>query len=316
MSNRILIYDCSNLVIRFCSTMGSAGKSKIISAMLNNIRVEVNNRNVNFVVMAFDHGSSEFRKKLFPEYKAQRKAQREKTPADVKATELRYEIINEFIEVCRTIGLPVFYSYGIEADDLISFAATYSADPVTIISTDKDFLQLVSERITVYSPVKQIEYKPRTILKDLPYLKPSELKAYLVMTKVILGDKSDNLPNIPKIGEVKAAGLLERFFTKKLTDDDRKLFLEHKDLLQLNRQLVDLTQLPLDFQDKIFKELLKCLKIALEFSKNSEKIESISEKYTLNLNWVKAINSDLLTTIKRFISTLTYSKVVEGEEKQ
>lgn len=309
----ILVIDGNNLVFRFAAAMKNSTKEKIISTMLNNIRSEVNKRNIEFLLVACDYGASSFRTKIFPEYKAQRKKQREKTPADIKATEKRYEVINEFIQVLRILGIPIFYKYGIEADDLIAFVATYTQEPVTIISTDKDFLQLVSPKVTVYSPVKDIEYKPNVLLKDLPFLKPSDLRAYLVLLKTISGDNSDNIPNIPKVGEVTCNKILEQFFTNTLTDKHKEILQENAEQLKLNRQLVDLTRLPLDFQDMIYKELLNCLQVAYKMSQNSENLSRISEKYIVKLTWVQMLNSMLFNNIQKFVKSLTYSKIVEGE---
>jgi 5'-3' exonuclease len=87
----------------------------------------------------------------------------------------------------------------IEADDAIAYIAneifTEPENRVTIVSTDRDFLQLVNERITVWSPVKKIMYTPSVMREEFGL----DSKNYLLY-RALTGDKSDNIPGINGVG--------------------------------------------------------------------------------------------------------------------
>ena len=87
-----------------------------------------------------------------------------------------------------------------EADDTMAYLATRFAPThdVVIMSSDQDFLQLVSPKITVYSPTKKKFYTPERVKEEYG-LPPQN---YLQM-KILLGDDSDNVPGVPKLGPKK-----------------------------------------------------------------------------------------------------------------
>ena len=88
----------------------------------------------------------------------------------------------------------------VEADDTIAYLAHkfQKENDVVIMSSDQDFLQLVNEKITVYSPTKKKFYDPNKVLEEYG-LPPQN---YLQM-KILLGDSSDNVPGVPKLGPKK-----------------------------------------------------------------------------------------------------------------
>jgi DNA polymerase-1 len=147
----------------------------------------------------FDYSSKTFRNELFPEYKANRS----EPPEDLIP---QFGLIRH---ATRAFGLPCIEMEGFEADDLI---ATYSrlaceagAD-TTIVSSDKDLMQLVGQTVSMYDPMKDREIRvPEVIEKwGVPPEKMIDLQA-------LTGDSVDNVPGVPGIGPKTAAQLLAEY---------------------------------------------------------------------------------------------------------
>ncbi|MBS3648688.1 DNA polymerase I [Pseudaminobacter sp. 19-2017] len=147
----------------------------------------------------FDYSSKTFRNELYAEYKANRSA-----PPD--------DLIPQFgliREATRAFHLPCLEMEGFEADDLI---ATYcrlaceAGGDTTIISSDKDLMQLVGPTVSMYDPMKDRQIGiPEVIEKwGVPPEKMIDLQA-------LTGDSIDNVPGVPGIGPKTAAQLLEQF---------------------------------------------------------------------------------------------------------
>ena len=99
------------------------------------------------------------------------------------------------LPLCLNLPLTVLSVDNAEADDVIAYISKqiYNKDEnnITILSTDKDFLQLVDNRITVWSPTKKKVYKPDTVLNE--YGIPSH---NFIFYRAIDGDKSDSIPGL------------------------------------------------------------------------------------------------------------------------
>ena len=114
-------------------------------------------------IIVFDgKGGSNRRRKIFPEYKAGRKMSlRLNRFTDVSLTreqehKMMIQQLNRVIEYLECLPLTITNVPNIEADDVIGYASKHCfKDNCTIMSTDKDFLQLVDERIKVWSPTKK-----------------------------------------------------------------------------------------------------------------------------------------------------------------
>ncbi|MER2535813.1 MAG: DNA polymerase I [Rhizobiaceae bacterium] len=147
----------------------------------------------------FDYSSKTFRNELYAEYKANRSA-----PPD--------DLIPQFgliRQATRAFDLPCLEMEGFEADDLIAtyckLACEAGAD-TTIISSDKDLMQLVGPTVSMYDPMKDRQIGvPEVIEKwGVPPGKMIDLQA-------LTGDSVDNVPGVPGIGPKTAAQLLEQF---------------------------------------------------------------------------------------------------------
>jgi 5'-3' exonuclease len=155
------------------------------------------------IICVFDgQASSSSRKNIDPEYKANRNIKRITNWEifDDKDDEFQSMTMQmgRLVEYLQCLPLTLISIDKIEADDTISYLAQkFGANnkKVTIVSSDKDFLQIVDENIEVYSPIKKKTYGKKEIQEELGLLPEN----YLIM-KALLGDSSDNLTGIKGLG--------------------------------------------------------------------------------------------------------------------
>ena len=151
------------------------------------------------VGIIFDAPGKTFRHDLFPDYKANR----EKPPEDLVVQ------IEPLLTAIQNLGLPLIRIQGVEADDVIGTLARQAENNniQTLIATgDKDFAQLVSERIKLIDTMKNITTDQSGVL-DKFGLRPEQIIDYLALA----GDPSDNIPGIPKVGPKTAAKWLQQY---------------------------------------------------------------------------------------------------------
>ena len=149
--------------------------------------------------VVFDKGRSVARSMLYPAYKANRPS----LPDDFRAQ------LDMVRDATRAFGLPVIEHDGIEADDLIASYATAfveNGDDVIIISADKDMMQLLGDGISMFDPIKD-----RFVTDEDVIAKLGVLPAQAVDAQALIGDPSDNIPGVPKIGPKTAGALLTQF---------------------------------------------------------------------------------------------------------
>ena len=155
------------------------------------------------VGVAFDISRQSFRTETFPEYKANRSS----TPNEFKGQ------ISLIQEVLAALAIPVITAEGFEADDVIATLATQAeADglEVLICSGDRDVFQLVSAQVTVLYPRKGVSDMARmtpAAVEERYGLTPGQYADFAALR----GDPSDNLPNIPGVGEKTAAKWVREF---------------------------------------------------------------------------------------------------------
>ena len=194
----------------------------------------------------FDYSSKTFRKEIFPDYKANRSAPPE-------------ELIPQFgliRQATRAFNLPCIETDGFEADDIIATyarqAETTGAD-VTIISSDKDLMQLVSPNVHMYDSMKDKQIGIPDVIEKWG-VTPDKMIDLQAMT----GDSVDNVPGIPGIGPKTAAQLLEEFGdldtllarAEEIKQQKRREnIIANADLARISRRLVTLrTDVPLDLE--------------------------------------------------------------------
>src|SRR5947208_13992109 len=233
------------------------------------------------LAVVFDKSEITFRNKLYPEYKAHRTA----APDDLIP---QFPLIRQAV---RAFDLPCLEQIGFEADDLI---ATYVREAcergatATIVSSDKDLMQLVTDFVTVYDTMKDRRIGiPEVIEKfGVPPAKVVEVQA-------LAGDTSDNVPGVPGIGVKTAAQLIIEYGdleTLLLRAGEikqpkrREALIEHAEKARISRQLVLLDdkvrlEVPLDelaVHEPDARKLIAFLK-AMEFSTLTRRVADYSQ---------------------------------------
>jgi DNA polymerase-1 len=150
------------------------------------------------LAVAFDPHGGSFRKRVYADYKAGRDAQ----PEDLSA---QFPVVRELIEA---FGIPILEVEDFEADDVIATVAVQTPEDmrVTIISSDKDLMQLVSERVTLFDGIGDRRYEPADVEKRFG-VPPSQM----LDLRALVGDPSDNIPGVKGIGEKGAAKLITQW---------------------------------------------------------------------------------------------------------
>ena len=175
-------------------TAGIYGFARELLRVLENEKPE-------YLAVAFDVGKT-FRDKIFPEYKGTR----EKMPDDLRP---QIERIRQMVD---TFNIPRLEMEGYEADDVLGSVARIAAEQglgIKIITGDRDLLQLVNKRTAVYLAGDDQNY-----ITDEDVIRKLGVRADQVVDyKAIVGDKSDNIPGVPGVGEKTAISLLEKFGT-------------------------------------------------------------------------------------------------------
>jgi len=150
------------------------------------------------VAVAFDPRGGSFRRRIDASYKAGRDAQ----PEDLSA---QLPLVNELIDA---FGIQRLEVEDFEADDVIATLVAEAPEDVdvSIISTDKDLMQLVDERVELVDSVKDLRYGPRQVEERFGV--PPE---GMLDLRALVGDSSDNIPGVKGIGEKGAAQLLRQW---------------------------------------------------------------------------------------------------------
>jgi 5'-3' exonuclease len=161
------------------------------------------------VVVVFDGpGSTAARKNVNSDYKANRQIKRITNWEMYDDKEQEYASmsaqIERLVEYLHMLPVDLLAIDKVEADDVIAYIGKeFDQSKVTIVSSDKDFMQIVNDRIQIYSPVKKKVYGPAEVLEEQGVL-PSN---YLIV-KSLLGDNSDNLSGVKGLG---IKGIIKHF---------------------------------------------------------------------------------------------------------
>jgi DNA polymerase-1 len=148
-------------------------------------------------VVVFDAKGKTFRDEIYTEYKANRPPM----PDDLR------EQIAPIHQIIEAMGMPMLIIDGVEADDVIgtlAVQATAAKQPVVISTGDKDIAQLVNEHITLINTMNNSAMDRAGVIEKFG-IPPELIIDYLAL----LGDKSDNIPGVPGVGEKTALGLLQ-----------------------------------------------------------------------------------------------------------
>ncbi|KGD62183.1 DNA polymerase I [Alcanivorax nanhaiticus] len=150
-----------------------------------------------YMAVIFDAKGKTFRDELFEEYKSNRPPM----PDDLRAQ------VQPLHDLIRAMGLPLIIEEGVEADDVIgTFARIFGEQgkPVLISTGDKDMAQLVNDKVTLINTMNDALYDIDGVIKKFG-VGPELIIDFLAL----MGDKVDNIPGVPGVGEKTALGLLQ-----------------------------------------------------------------------------------------------------------
>ena len=198
-----------------------------------------------YIAAIFESGKT-FREEMHKEYKANR-------------TEMPPDLGDQIPYIRRTLEamrIPILQFPGFEADDVIGALATQAAEvaDVVIVSSDKDMLQLVNDRVHMYNPVKEDIWYDAETAEQFMGVKPAQISDLLAL----MGDSVDNIPGAPGIGEKGARDLIQRFGSVEATIEhaaevERKTYREslqnNRDQILMSKKLATIdTTVPVEFQ--------------------------------------------------------------------
>ena len=270
VNNRVLIVDGLNLYLRAFAVNGALNDNGVpvggLTGFLRSLAYAIREVNPTRVIIVYDgQGGSQRRRKILPDYKANRTPGKRITRwdafKDARAEKDAMKIqFSRLIEYLDFLPVNVISIDKIEADDTIAYIAhTLLDEDVTILSADQDFLQLVDERITVWSPTKKKFYTPRMVMDD--YGVPAH---NFLMYKVLMGDKSDNIEGVKGLGPKKLPKIVPDLLTQTTLDLDfilehagkgeepmHKKISESETQLRLNEKLMDLKNPPISGELKL-----------------------------------------------------------------
>lgn len=195
------------------------------------------------LAVVLDSGGKNHRHKIFPAYKSHRPP----APEDLVS---QFPLIRE---ACQALGASIIESPGQEADDLIATYArlgTKEGYNVNIISSDKDLMQLVNDRVTMFDPLKNKIIDKNGVVEKFG-VPPDKV----IDVQALMGDSADHIPGIPGVGPKTATqlildhGSLDNVYAHidGMAPSKRKENLvQHKDLAYISRELVTLIDLPIE----------------------------------------------------------------------
>ncbi|MDX1950055.1 MAG: DNA polymerase, partial [Rickettsiales bacterium] len=304
-------------------------------------KVSTNNAENIYLILVFDSGKDSFRNEIYAEYKANRPD----APDDLKP---QFAIVRE---AAIALNLEPIEVIGFEADDIIASYAKKAKNEgfkVTIVSVDKDLMQLVDEDINMYDPMRDRVIGIHEVVEKFGVTPDKVLDVLSLM-----GDSSDNVPGVPGIGIKTAAELINQYqnidnlingLSSIKQEKRRKTLEENIDKLHLSKKLISLdfnVELNYDFENfRIkendekslfdfaskynFKSLLSKVKI------NNQLIQENNFNSSLNLTKIsKSANSigflnevkfvelsqpfDLISLFNRHLSCEVFINFTEGE---
>lgn len=206
---KILLIDGNNAAWRMIKRLPALSVKgqdiQMVYGFLRMIRSVIEQFEPNVVLVIWDDGHSEYRKKIFPAYKGNRGGDEDHIK-ELTSLNKQKIVLNSIFSL---LNIPTTSWPGTEADDIIGICSTeLEGDFKTIVSADMDMLHLVDEDVQVWSPMKSILYTHKNFRSRIGDLSPEQ---HLEM-KALIGDPSDNIPGVAKgFGEVTARELLKRY---------------------------------------------------------------------------------------------------------
>jgi DNA polymerase-1 len=241
------------------------------------------------LAVIFDKSEKTFRTEMYPQYKAHRPD----LPEDLRP---QFPLIRDAV---RAFEIPCLEQAGFEADDLIATYARLACEAgatTSIVSSDKDLMQLVNDCVTMYDTMKDKRIGAAEVMEKFG-VGPDKV----IEVQALIGDSSDNVPGVPGIGVKTAAQLIGEYGDLETLlkrageikqDKRRQTLIDNAELARISKKLVTLDQnVPLDVEvDQLavhepdYKNLIGFLK-AMEFSTITRRV---AEKAGIDATSVQA----------------------------
>ncbi|MGL1930350.1 MAG: DNA polymerase I [Desulfotalea sp.] len=246
------IYRAYHAVVPLSNSKGVATNATL--GFVNMINKLIKDKEPQYIVVAFDSRGPVFRHEMYKEYKANRPPM----PEDL-AEQIPY--IKKFV---LASGIPLLEQVGVEADDIIgSIAKLFSSEDcdITIVTGDKDLLQIVDDTVKVFDPMKDKIMDSNAVIEKYG-VRPDQLLDAFAM----IGDSSDNVPGVPGVGPKTAQKLIaehgsldtiyENVGMMKKSKMKEKI-IANKDLAYLSKDLIRLktdVEIPVNITDYLLTE--------------------------------------------------------------
>jgi DNA polymerase-1 len=265
-----------NAVLGFCN-------------MLWKLLAEMKTDKPTHLAVVFDKSEKTFRTEFYPEYKAHRPD----APEDLIP---QFPLIREAV---HAFEIPCLEQAGYEADDLIATYARLACEAkatTTIVSSDKDLMQLVGNGVTMYDTMKDKRIGAAEVMEKFG-VGPDKV----IEVQALIGDSSDNVPGVPGIGVKTAAQLIGEYgdletLLKRASeikqDKRRQSLIDNAEIARISKRLVTLDQnVPLDVpvdqlavHEPDYKNLIAFLK-AMEFNTITRRV---AEKAEIDASQIEA----------------------------
>ena len=251
---KVILIDGNNLLFRGYYATAYRGSilrnskgfpTNALYSLINMLNKIINEENPEYMMIAFDKGKT-FRHEKYEGYKDGRK----ETPLELKE---QFPVAKEIV---KALGIPCFEIDNYEADDIIgTFAKEVDRNPsyeATIISSDKDLLQLISDKVDMklLKMNDYIRYNKDSFIEDYGFV-PQKI----IDLKALMGDQSDNIPGVKGIGEKTAIKLINTYGSldevydniDKITGSVKNKLIDDKENAYFSKELATIyTEVPID----------------------------------------------------------------------
>lgn len=219
-----------------------------VFGFMNTLEDILSKESPSHLAVAFDYPGGNFRNEIYPEYKANRDA----TPEEIRKS---IPVIKELLEAYE---IPILQCEGYEADDIIGTIAkkaSHEGYQVYMVTPDKDYIQLLDKNIYILRPSKPGTPSEIISLENIRNFFDVDSPSHFLELLALMGDKSDNVPGAPGIGEKTAAKLLLEYGSLgnlfdnlgKLKGKVQEVLTAHKENVLLAKKLCTIcTEVPLD----------------------------------------------------------------------
>lgn len=245
-----LIYRGYYALIKSPRITSKGVNTTAVFGFMNTLFDLLQNEELTHIAVSFDTGAPTLRHAEFEDYKANREA----TPDDI------VNGIPVIMEILKAMNIPIILKDGYEADDIIGTMAKRAEMEdfeVYMMTSDKDYGQLVSEHIHIYKPGKLGQKAEVIGVKEVCEKYEIQRPEQLIDILGLWGDASDNIPGVPSIGEVKAKRLISEYHSieniyqniDQLPENSiKKALVEHQDKAILSKSLATIiTDVPVEF---------------------------------------------------------------------